>query len=104
MLFEYGIGHFNEFPTHAIEFHNHLMVFLIAVASFVVWLLFRCLSYYGYHGNVQTSLSNYDENFTHSTVLEVVWTIVPALILMVIVLGALIAISVKKVDEITKKE
>jgi cytochrome c oxidase subunit 2 len=67
-----------------IEFHNHLMVFLIAIASFVLWLLFRCLNYYGYHGNIQTSLSNYDEDFTHSTVLEVVWTIVPALILMVI--------------------
>lgn len=67
-----------------IEFHNHLMVFLAAIATFVVWLLFRCLSYYSYHGNVQTSLSYYDENFTHSTVLEVVWTIVPALILMVI--------------------
>jgi cytochrome c oxidase subunit 2 len=67
-----------------VEFHNHLMVFLAAIATFVVWLLFRCLSYYSYHGNVQTSLSYYDENFTHSTVLEVVWTIVPALILMVI--------------------
>jgi cytochrome c oxidase subunit 2 len=67
-----------------IDFHNHLMVFLFGVVIFVCWLLFRCLSYYLYQGNVQTSLSYYDEYFTHSTILEVVWTIVPALILMVI--------------------
>lgn len=67
-----------------IEFHNHLMVFLMAIAAFVLWLIVRCLNYYGYHGDVKSSLSNYDEDFTHSTILEVVWTIVPALILMVI--------------------
>jgi len=27
-----------------VEFHNHLMVFLAAIATFVAWLIFRCLS------------------------------------------------------------
>lgn len=67
-----------------IDFHNHLMLFLVPVTIFVIWLLYRCLSYYAYQGNVRTSLSFYDEYFTHSTLLEVVWTIVPALILMCI--------------------
>jgi cytochrome c oxidase subunit 2 len=67
-----------------IDFHNHLMVFIVPVTIFVFWLLYRCLSFYSYQGDVRKSLTNYDEYFTHSTVLEVVWTIVPALILMFI--------------------
>jgi len=67
-----------------IDFNNHLMVFLVPVVIFVIWLLYRCLSYYSFQGNLGSSLSYYDEYFSHSTVLEVVWTIVPALILMLI--------------------
>lgn len=67
-----------------IDFHNHLMSFMFPVCVFVCWLLYRCLSFYAYTGNVRSSLSYYDEYFTHSTVLEVVWTVVPAFILMII--------------------
>jgi cytochrome c oxidase subunit 2 len=67
-----------------VDFHNHLMVFLLPVAILVCWLLYRCLSFYSYQGNLRSNISYYDEYFTHSTLLEVVWTIVPALILMVI--------------------
>lgn len=67
-----------------IDFNNHLMVSLVPVVIFVMWLLYRCLSYYSFNGNLKSSLSYYDEYFTHSTVLEIVWTIVPALILMLI--------------------
>ena len=67
-----------------VDFHNHLMVFLFPIAVLVCWLLYRCLSFYSYQGNLRSSISYYDEYFTHSTFLEVVWTIVPALILMVI--------------------
>lgn len=67
-----------------VDFHNHIMAFLIPVGIFVIWLLYRCLAYYSYSGNLRSSLSYYDEYFTHSTVLEVVWTILPAFILMII--------------------
>lgn len=67
-----------------IDFHNHLMMFIVPIIVFVFWLLYRCLSFYSYHGNVKTSLSYYDEYFSHSTLLEVVWTIIPAFILMAI--------------------
>lgn len=67
-----------------VDFNNHLMVFIVPITIFVFWLLYRCLSFYSYQGNVHRSLAYYDEYFTHNTVLEVVWTIVPALILMLI--------------------
>ena len=62
-----------------IVFHNHIMFFLIGVGVFVMWLLFRCLSFY----NAETNKEAID-NFTHATVVEIVWTIVPAFILILI--------------------
>lgn len=65
-----------------INFHNHIMFFIVGIACFVFWLLYRCFSLYVVHEN--SNIKRRVANFTHSTMLEVVWTIVPALILMVI--------------------
>jgi len=62
-----------------INFHNHIMFFLVGICIFVFWLLGRCISLY----NIETNKDDVD-NFTHATTIEVVWTIVPAIILMVI--------------------
>ncbi len=67
-----------------VDFNNHLMVFIVPVTIFVFWLLYRCLSFYSYQGDIRRSLAYYDEYFTHNTMLEIVWTIVPAFILMFI--------------------
>jgi len=62
-----------------INFHNHIMFFMFGVGVFVIWLLGRCLILY--NENVNTAKI---DNFTHATLVEIVWTIVPALILVVI--------------------
>jgi cytochrome c oxidase subunit 2 len=62
-----------------INFHNHIMFFMIGIGVFVMWLLGRCLILY----KSSTNLKKVD-NFTHATTIEVVWTIVPAVILMII--------------------
>jgi cytochrome c oxidase subunit 2 len=62
-----------------INFHNHIMFFMIGVGVFVMWLLGRCLVLY----SKSTNLSQID-NFTHATTVEIVWTVVPAIILMII--------------------
>lgn len=62
-----------------INFHNHIMFFMIGVGVFVIWLLGRCLIIY----NETVNTAKID-NFTHATLVEIVWTIVPALILIVI--------------------
>lgn len=61
-----------------INFHNHLMFFMVFIAMFVFWMLSRILTTY------TADIHPKPEKFTHSTILEVVWTIVPALILLVI--------------------
>lgn len=61
-----------------INFHNHIMFFLFMIITFVSWLMFRCLYLF-----IETPNSK-AEKWAHSTTLEIVWTIIPALILMAI--------------------
>ena len=62
-----------------IHFHNHLIFFLVFIAFFVLWLLIKTLVYFEKKDNIsKPSL------FTHSTPLEIVWTITPALLLVLI--------------------
>ena len=61
-----------------VEFHNHLMFFVILIATLISWLV--VISFYYYYEKFQTK----SEMFTHSTYLEVIWTVVPAVILLVI--------------------
>ena len=63
-----------------IYFNNQLMFLMILIACFVGWMLYRSIILYSYEYNPTVS----PENFTHSTFLEIVWTISPALILMLI--------------------
>ncbi|CAM9259061.1 unnamed protein product [Discosporangium mesarthrocarpum] len=61
-----------------ISFNNQLMFLMIVVAAFVLWMLYRALTLF--HKDVHPV----PQVFTHSTTLEVIWTITPALILMFI--------------------
>jgi len=61
-----------------LNFHNIIMFFIVAIVILTSWLLFRCLTLFN------KELHPSPENFTHSTLLEVIWTIFPALILMII--------------------
>lgn len=59
-----------------IDFHNHLMFFLILILTLVCWLLFNII--YRFKDN------NDIAKFSHGSLLEIVWTIVPTIILMII--------------------
>jgi len=61
-----------------INFHNHIMVFLTVIVVFVSWLMARAIILFEENANPTPV------KFTHSTPLEVVWTIVPAIILLFI--------------------
>jgi cytochrome c oxidase subunit 2 len=55
-------------------FHNYLMFFLIAIGIFVLWML-GCSIYFSKNKSIK---------FSHSNVLEIIWTIIPAIILLFI--------------------
>lgn len=61
-----------------IHFHNHLIFFLVIIGVFVFWLLYKALFLF------KEDLNREASKFTHSTPLEVVWTITPALLLLLI--------------------
>ena len=60
-----------------IDFHNYLMIFVIAIGIFVLWMLYKLTVNF-------PEVHPVSEKFTHSSLLEIVWTIIPALILMLI--------------------
>lgn len=62
-----------------IDFHNQMMQYIVGVGGFVMWILWRCLNLYDSKTN-----KNSVDNFTHATALEIIWTIVPAIILAII--------------------
>jgi cytochrome c oxidase subunit 2 len=61
-----------------IYFHNFLMLFLIIIFFFVCWMLSKII--YGFN----EKSNPVSERFTHSSILEIIWTIIPAVILLLI--------------------
>jgi len=62
-------------------FHDDIRVFIVAIAIFVGYRLFSCIRQFD--SEVKGELSH---RLTHATTLEIIWTIIPALILVVIAL------------------
>ncbi len=60
-----------------ISFHDDLMIFLTLIFLFVLYILYACLEAF-------TNKEGTSVRLVHASVLEIVWTIVPALILVVI--------------------
>nr|YP_011008413.1 cytochrome oxidase subunit II [Syringoderma abyssicola]WBP70384.1 cytochrome oxidase subunit II [Syringoderma abyssicola] len=63
-----------------IHFNNQLMFLMIVISCFVMWMLYRAVLLF----DARSDSALQAESFSHSTLLEVVWTVSPALILMLI--------------------
>lgn len=59
-----------------IHFHHDLRRIRLGVVAFVGWMLFRCLSHFRADRNPVPS------DVVHGTVIEIVWTLIPAFILV----------------------
>ena len=59
-----------------VTFHHHVMIVILFIVIFVGWILLNLINYYNNYSVAQNA------NFTHSNELEIVWTSVPALILV----------------------
>lgn len=57
-------------------FHNYIMIFLIVIALFTTWMLIQVVVSFNENTNPTP------QKFTHSSLLEIVWTIIPAFILL----------------------
>lgn len=61
-----------------IFFHNYLMFFLVVIGVFVMWMLSQVIF------NFNENANPVPKRFTHSSLLEIVWTIIPAAVLLLI--------------------
>jgi cytochrome c oxidase subunit 2 len=61
-----------------LSFNNHLSFLLIIIISFVAWFMFFTLYFFVEQHN------KYSSKFVHSKELEIVWTSIPALILLIL--------------------
>jgi cytochrome c oxidase subunit 2 len=62
-----------------IYFHDYIMFFLTAVGFFVAYFVYRIIVIFNEDNNKSKV-----QNFTHSSLLEFIWTIIPAVILLFI--------------------
>ena len=73
---------FQDPATPAVEgminFHNYLLIFLIVIGMIVFWLLYKVAVTFN------ERVSTKAERFTHSSLLEIIWTILPAIVLLLI--------------------
>jgi cytochrome c oxidase subunit 2 len=61
-----------------IFFHNYLVIFLILIGVFVFWMLCYVII------NYKETVNKISKKFTHSSLLEILWTIIPALALLLV--------------------
>nr|YP_009002113.1 cytochrome c oxidase subunit 2 [Sporolithon durum]AGU16678.1 cytochrome c oxidase subunit 2 [Sporolithon durum] len=61
-----------------INLHHDLMFFICVISIFVSWMLGRTLWYFNFNRNLIPS------TLTHGTLIEMVWTVTPAFILLII--------------------
>lgn len=61
-----------------IAFHEYLMLYLIVIGVAVFWMLVQSINFFNAETHPKSTI------FTHSSVLEIVWTIIPAVILLLI--------------------
>lgn len=76
-----------------IAFHDDLMIFLTLILGFVMYILGACLSRFG-NKNATT------ERLVHASVIEIIWTIIPAVILVIIAIPSFSLLY--SVDEIVE--
>jgi cytochrome c oxidase subunit 2 len=61
-----------------VNFHNQIMIYLTVIVVFVAWLMLRSIMLF------EKSVNKNSIFFTHHTALEIFWTIMPAIVLLMI--------------------
>jgi cytochrome c oxidase subunit 2 len=67
-----------------IFFHDYLFFFLMEIVEYVFWMLYKTVVDFSGEHSVDSKYIKIAQRFTHSSLLEIVWTIIPAVILILI--------------------
>lgn len=66
-----------------ITLHNDILFFLIVIIYIVLWFITAILIYWSKGINFNSTYKSW-KNFTHNKWLEIIWTIIPTIILLLI--------------------
>lgn len=67
--------------NNLIDLHHDIMFFLILIVLFVAYFLIRAITKFNFKNNKDDLLPS---DITHNTLLEIIWTIIPSIILFII--------------------
>lgn len=72
-----------------LNLHHDIMFFMILIFIFVSWLMYRTVFFFNWNNNtfwfyIINSDDQYPSNVQHNSTLEIVWTIIPCIILLFI--------------------
>lgn len=66
-------------------FHDDLMVFLAFILGFVLYILVSCIGTFAQKNSTEVGFDEQESlKFTHASALEIIWTLIPAFILILI--------------------
>jgi len=77
-----------------VNLHNELMILITIIGVFVGYLMVRCIQLF------RVDINPTPDNVVHGTVLEIIWTVTPALILLVLAVPSFALLY--SVDEIVE--
>lgn len=72
-----------------IEFHNNTMTYLLFIAIFVTWMLFAAVFHF-YTEKPNDATIDVENSVNHNSTLEILWTVIPAFILILITIPSFI--------------
>jgi cytochrome c oxidase subunit 1 len=94
------IGFVNSATTNMdniIEFHNNSMTYLLFIAIFVIWMLGSSIYYF--YTEKPTEVKVEENSINHDQNLEILWTVIPAFILILITIPSFILLYIMNEPE-----
>jgi len=68
-----------------INLHHDLMFFVTFIFFFVLVIMFRTIYFYN-QSSTDIFNTNFSRNIVHGTTIEIIWTVIPSLILVIVAL------------------
>ena len=81
-----------------IDVHNHVMYFIVVIFIFVSWWIYKIVNTFSNVSNSIWKKELYQLKLTHNTLIEIIWTIIPSIILFLIAMPSFLLLY--SMDEI----
>jgi len=73
-----------------IDLHQNIMFFLCIIIFLVMWIIFCIINFYGNDEDYKNEFAGYYSTITYHINLEIFWTVLPSLILVIIIIPSFV--------------